>query len=84
MKYLLSYDLNKPGQNYQKLWTELAEFDAKRILESQWAFRRINTSAAGLRDHFKQFIDNNDRLLVVSLDSDDWAGWRLMHKISTL
>ena len=82
MRYTLIYDLISPGQNYQRLWNELASFGAKRVLQSQWIFRRVRTTAAGLRDHFKQFVDSNDRLLVTCLDSDDWAGWNLRTRIS--
>lgn len=52
--YFLSYDLRK-SRDYQKLYDELESFDAVRILESHWCFKRINTSAKGLKDHFTQF-----------------------------
>ena len=80
MKYVLSYDLISPGQDYQKLWDELASFNAYRVLESQWTFDRINTNASGLRNHFQQFIDTNDRLLIICLDSADWAAYNLKKK----
>lgn len=85
MKYIICYDLYKPAQNYEALYKTLREnFGATRVLYSQWVFRRINTNAAGLRDYFKKFLDSDDRLLIVSLDSSDWAGWNLMAKISEL
>ena len=84
MRYLLSYDLLKPGQDYEKLYDELASMDAQRVLQSQWVFRRFKTSATGLRDHYRQFIDGNDRLLIVAIDSDDWSGWNLINKISEI
>lgn len=84
MRYVISYDLLKPGQKYDALWKELERLKAKRVLESQWAVRRTNTNAEKLRDHFKIFIDSNDRILVVCVDNDDWAGWNLRNKISTL
>jgi hypothetical protein len=61
--YLLDYDLRKQ-QNYQKLYDELERFQAERILESLWCFNRVNTSPAGLRDHFKQFMDSDDGICV--------------------
>jgi len=73
--YFLSYDLRKQ-RNYQPLYDELARFNAVRVLESVWAFTRINTTAAGLRDYFRQFIDNDDGLLVI--ESKDWASWRAL------
>ena len=64
MRYIISYDLVAPGRNYQPLWDELAHIGAQRALQSQWAVRRGETTASGLRDHFQKFIDSNDRLLV--------------------
>lgn len=85
MKYMICYDLQRPIQDYPTLYRVLIEnFNAKRVLESQWVFRRINTNAAGLRDYFKNFLDSNDRLLIVSLDNFEWAGWNLVSKISEL
>ena len=75
MRYIISYDLVAPGRNYQTLWDELARMSAQRVLQSQWAVRRVKTNASGLRDHFKRFIDSNDRLLVTCLDSSDWASF---------
>ena len=82
MRYVVSYDLLKPGQDYSPLWAELRRLGGKRVLKSQWVMRRTNTSATGLRDHFRKFIDNNDRLLVVGIDDSDWSGWNLENKIS--
>jgi len=69
--YFLSYDLRKPQRNYQPLYDKLGEYKAVRVLESLWCFNRYNTSASGLRDHFKQFVDSNDGLCVT--EASDWA-----------
>jgi len=82
MKYMISYDLRKPGRNYETLYAELKRFKAQRILESQWVFKRINTNSVGLRDHFKGFIDNNDRLLIVEINGTGWASWNIMFDIN--
>ena len=82
MKYLLSYDLNEPGKDYQPLWDELGEFSAKRVLYSQWVFSRFNTNSLNLLNHFRKFIDANDGLLIVELDGVGWAGDRLRSKIN--
>lgn len=68
--YFLEYDLRKQ-KDYQKLYDELEKFDAVRMLASSWCFNRINTTAAGLRDHFQQFIDDDDGLFVSEVNS--WA-----------
>ncbi|HVP38134.1 MAG TPA: hypothetical protein VMS93_03015 [Candidatus Saccharimonadales bacterium] len=78
MKYLISYDLNAPGKDYQRLFDALAALNAKRVLFSQWVTNRVNATAVGLRDHIWTFMDANDRLLVSTLDGTDWAGTNLM------
>jgi len=49
--YFLDYDLRKK-RDYQKLYDELAKFQAVHILESLWCFNRANTNAEGLRNYF--------------------------------
>jgi len=68
--YFLDYDLRQE-RGYQKLYDELAKFNAVRLLESAWCFKRVNTTAAKLRDHFKGFIDANDGLAITEVT--DWA-----------
>ena len=68
--YFLSYDL-RAERDYQTLYDKLNEFDAVRVLESIWCFKRVDISAIRLRDYFKQFIDADDGLLVS--ESAAWA-----------
>ena len=68
--YFLTYDLRN-SKNYQTLYDELNDYNAVRILESTWCFNRVNTSAKGLRDYFKKFIDSDDGLMVSEVT--DWA-----------
>jgi hypothetical protein len=70
--YLISYDLDKPGQDYPKLVKELEHLGAIRILYSEWVFRSTS-SAAQIRDWLRSFIDSNDMLLVVALTGE--AAW---------
>ncbi len=84
MRYVISYDLNEPGQDYQALYDALKNIGAKRVLESQWGVRRSNTTAAKLRDHFWRFMDRNDRLLVTSIDSSSYAAYNLINKIKNM
>lgn len=70
--YFIEYDLRKQ-RNYQALYNELASFGAVRILESLWCFNRVNTTAAGLRDHFRQFIDSDDGIILSEVSN--WASW---------
>jgi hypothetical protein len=68
--YFLEYDLRKQ-RDYKKLNDELVNFGAVRILKSLWCFNRINTTSKNLREHFKQFIDKDDGLIVAEVN--DWA-----------
>lgn len=68
--YFLSYDMIK-DRDYARILNELKRFDAVRVLYSTWCFNRVNTTTAGLRDHFSKFVDNDDRILVD--ECKDWA-----------
>ena len=70
--YFLTYDLRK-ARDYKSLYDELSNFNAVRILESTWCFKRINTSASGLRDYFKKYIDKDDGLTVSEVS--DWGSY---------
>lgn len=74
--YVVSYDLISPGRNYEPLYSELLRLGARRILKSQWIIRSPST-ALQLREHFWQFIEDNDRLLVNAIDQS-WAAYNLM------
>ena len=72
--YLVSYDLDKPGQDYPRLITELERLGAVRILYSEWIFSSTS-SAEQIRNWLKSFIDGNDMLLVVALTGEAaWTG----------
>ena len=78
MRYVISYDLNTPGQNYQGLYDALGTINAERVLESQWIANRVNTDAVRLRDYIWRHMDRNDRLLVTCLDDASFAWYNLM------
>jgi hypothetical protein len=74
MQFLISYDLRQPGRNYQPLWDELARVGAFRVLLSAW-YLNGNYTCSQLRDHFRQYIDANDALLVVEFAYNAaWTG----------
>lgn len=72
MLYIISYDLNAPGQNYEPLYRALRDISATRILDSQWAANRANTSCQGLFEYLWPHMDANDKLLVTA-PSSWWA-----------
>ena len=70
--YLISYDLDKPEQNYAGLLARLRELGAQRFLYSEW-FLVQNASSTDIRDDLRTYIDNNDRILVVEVKNH--AAW---------
>jgi hypothetical protein len=70
--YLISYDLDKPGQNYDGLIVRLKALGAIKMLYSEWVLRAASTAVA-IRGDLQRFIDSNDKLLVVGLTGE--AAW---------
>ncbi len=86
MRYLVSYDLDKPGpQDYERIITEIKRVGGVEVLFSQWVIRRDpSVTAVMLRDHLLNFINQTtDRLIVNEID-ENWASWRAMAKINEL
>lgn len=78
-KLLITYDLMKEGQNYPNLIENILKIaPAKMIwhcLESVWIVK-CNSTATEVRDFLIQFIDENDKLLVVELTGTSaWRGF---------
>lgn len=83
-KYMVSYDLIK-YKDYPRLWDELERLGAKKILFSQWGVNMVaGTTATVLRDHFKTFVDEDDRIVVVQLDGTDKASWNALTKLADI
>ena len=68
-RYLIAYDLDKPGQDYTLLIKRLNEHGATRLQYSLWALRTTWT-APQLRNDLKAYIDGNDMLLVAGLNGE--------------
>jgi hypothetical protein len=68
--YLLAYDLVKEKKNtshdYQVLWDELERLKAHRTEYSAWLVN-LNNTPQEVVEHFRQFIDENDRLWTTKL-----------------
>jgi hypothetical protein len=72
-KYEVSYDLRKPGRNYESLWKRLGEWGATRVLQSVWIIDR-QTTAVQIRDDLQRHMDDNDGILVTGLTGE--SAWR--------
>lgn len=72
--YLVSYDLHKPGRDYEALYSALKAYGTwARINESFWAIV-TEQSAVQVRDSLTTHLDTNDSLFVVKSGSE--AAWR--------
>lgn len=84
--FLISYDLDSPGQNYEAVYRLLRSWGAQRVLESTWMLKANNTSCAAMRDAMMPSnngpLDSNDRVVVVEVHT--WAVWRAMININDL
>ncbi len=62
--FLVSYDLNKQGQNYTNLINAIKTYDGYiECLRSQWLIS-TNKNIDTIYNHLKSKIDNNDLLLI--------------------
>jgi hypothetical protein len=63
--YLVIYDLISPGQNYNAIHDQIKTYKTwARPTESTWIVV-TEKSASEIYDHIVNYIDKNDRLLIV-------------------
>ena len=86
--YIISYDLLKPTQDYENLYSAIKAFHYwGRLTESTWAIV-TSKSHVEVRDNLKKYLDDNDRLIVVRsgrvaawtklMASDGWVKQQLI------
>lgn len=75
MVYLITYDLNKAGQNYDELYKAIKDLPGSwwHFLDSAWIIQ-TNLSSSQIFDSIKHTIDANDGMLIIKVTSDH-AGW---------
>lgn len=75
MHYLVTYDLNRPGQNYAKLYAALGTYpDNWHYQESAWIVGPAATSFE-VAEFLRPYVDANDSVLVTALTEDtSWFG----------
>lgn len=73
--YLLTYDLLKEpdSEDYKPLWAELKRLGGHKVQYSVWLLDLTNDTAKQVHDHFKGYVDSNDRLWVSELVSNYWC-----------
>ena len=72
--YCVSYDLNKSDKNYDGLISAIQQYNCTKALCSTW-FIKSNSSAQTIYDNLKEFIDSNDHLFVIEVNTSNEQGW---------
>lgn len=72
--YMVSYDLNKLGQDYEGLYEELRRSSGYwHYLDSTWLIS-TSESANSIFNRLRPSIDNNDSVLIIDVGRD-YSGW---------
>lgn len=75
MKYLISYDLQTPGKDYNSLYNILKSAPGwAHYLESTW-FISSNESLEFWHEKIKNVIDANDNFFIVDISDSGSDGW---------
>ena len=70
MKYLITYDLNSPGQNYEALYKAIKSTgDWIHALQNTW-FVKSQYTASEIRDQLMKVVDSGDEIFVTEI-----SGW---------
>lgn len=72
---LITYDLNKPGQNYGDLYSTIKSVGAWwHYLDSTWIVQTRMTPQQ-VWEKLQPNADRNDSFLVIDITSDAYGGW---------
>lgn len=75
MIYLITYDLRVPGRDYTSLYNAIKGYnDWQHPLESTWLISN-DSQANDIYTYLSQFIDKNDRLLIIEVNPANKQGW---------
>ncbi len=73
--YIISYDLNNPGQDYTNLFKRIESLgNALHIQKSVWLLKS-NLKAMDISTLLHNDMDKNDTLFVSELDVTNYNGW---------
>lgn len=74
MILLISYDLNRPGQDYSSLYEEIKKAGTWwHHLDSTWIIS-TNQTPEQWQERLKKHMDDNDNLLVIEV-CNNYQGW---------
>lgn len=72
--YLITYDLNKSGKNYDDLINAIKQYNYCKALYSAW-FVKTNSTKNEIYNHLKPYIDNDDRIMIIKTNNNDIQGF---------
>jgi len=74
--YIVTYDLNIPGQKYTCIEQKMERYGTKwKFQQSVWIVETPD-KAQDIRDHIKPCLDTNDKLFVGKLSGEAaWSGY---------
>ena len=75
--YLITYDLNDPGQRYEDVINAIKKTSDGKYLsawKSSYLIRSNYQTASEVFDYIYPFIDTNDRIIVMEV-TGNYAGW---------
>ena len=67
--FVVNYQLNKEGQNYQALWDEFERLGSQKAQRTVYLVDCNLNQASDLLAHLRKFIDDNDMMLVTEMHS---------------
>lgn len=73
--FIVAYDLDTPGQNYDCIIKKIEALPCCHAQRSVWFVQYEGTTSA-LRDHLMSCLDKNDKLFVDYV-SGSWAGYHM-------
>lgn len=78
--YLITYDLNSPGQDYESLFEEIKSIGPwAKYMRSVW-FVESSLGSTAIRDRLVKVIDDGDTLFVCRVTED--SAWYLDTKFN--
>jgi hypothetical protein len=72
---LISYDLYRPGQNYEMVAKAIKELGSWARVQMSFWYVRSNFTSAQACQHVWQAMDSNDSLIVID-STNDRANWQ--------
>jgi hypothetical protein len=75
MVYLITYDLNAQGKDYNALYEQIKSLgECFHPLESVW-FLQSDVDVNTITEQLRTKMDNNDNILVVEITEQAHQGW---------